>query len=35
VDFARISDQDKTNILYQNVLRVFPQLEKVYEKLSK
>ena len=30
IDYARISDQDKKNILYQNSLRLFPQLEKSY-----
>lgn len=34
VDFARIADQDKKNILYLNVLRLFPQLEKAYRSLS-
>ena len=35
VDYARISDQDKKNILYQNGLNLFPQLEKAYRDLSK
>ena len=35
IDCARISDQDKANILCQNGLRLFPQLKKAYEELSK
>lgn len=35
IDYARIGDQDKKNILYQNGLRLFPQLKKAYEGLSK
>ena len=35
VDYARIGDEDKRNILYRNALGIFPQLEKAYAKLSK
>lgn len=35
IDHARITDQDKMNILYRNGLRLFPRLEKAYADLSK
>lgn len=35
VDFARIPDADKENILYRNALRVFPRLVPAYEALKK
>ena len=35
IDYARIGIEDKLNILYQNGLRIFPQLEKPYLELSR
>ena len=34
IDFARIGMEDKQNILYRNGLRLFPQLEEAYQRLS-